>query len=100
VIVQQFGPSLTVGVEEELWIVDAETLQLVPALETLGGPFDHDVASASRADLPDPDLPADVPGDPTNLPGSAVPAGPPVPAAPAPAPGDAADPWRDLPPGR
>jgi molybdopterin adenylyltransferase len=70
------------------------------ALETLGGPFDHDVASASRADLPDPDLPADLPGDPTNLPGSAVPAGPPVPAAPAPAPGDAADPWRDLPPGR
>jgi carboxylate-amine ligase len=26
---------LTVGVEEELWIVDAETLQLVPAVQTL-----------------------------------------------------------------
>jgi gamma-glutamyl:cysteine ligase YbdK (ATP-grasp superfamily) len=35
VIEQQFGRSLTVGVEEELWIVDAETLQLVPAVETL-----------------------------------------------------------------
>jgi carboxylate-amine ligase len=35
VIEQQFGRSLTVGVEEELWIVDAETLQLVPAIQTL-----------------------------------------------------------------
>jgi carboxylate-amine ligase len=35
VIEQQFGRSLTVGVEEELWIVDAETLQLVPAVQTL-----------------------------------------------------------------
>jgi carboxylate-amine ligase len=35
VIEQRFGRSLTVGVEEELWIVDAETLQLVPAVETL-----------------------------------------------------------------
>ena len=34
-IEQQFGRSLTVGVEEELWIVDAETLQLVPAVQTL-----------------------------------------------------------------
>ena len=33
-IEQQFGRSLTVGVEEELWIVDAETLQLVPAVQT------------------------------------------------------------------
>jgi glutamate---cysteine ligase / carboxylate-amine ligase len=32
-IEQNFGPSLTVGVEEEIWIVDAETLQLVPAVE-------------------------------------------------------------------
>jgi len=35
VIEQQFGRTLTVGVEEELWIVDAETLQLVPAVQTL-----------------------------------------------------------------
>ena len=34
-IEQKFGRSLTVGVEEELWIIDAETLQLVPAVETL-----------------------------------------------------------------
>jgi carboxylate-amine ligase len=35
VIEQQFGRSLTVGVEEELWIVDADTLRLVPAVQTL-----------------------------------------------------------------
>jgi len=35
VIEQQFGRSLTVGVEEELWIVDADTLKLVPAVQTL-----------------------------------------------------------------
>ena len=34
-IEQQFGRSLTVGVEEELWIVDADTLKLVPAVQTL-----------------------------------------------------------------
>jgi glutamate---cysteine ligase / carboxylate-amine ligase len=45
VIEQQFGRSLTVGVEEELWIVDAETLQLVPAVETL-------VAGAKGRSLP------------------------------------------------
>ena len=44
-IEQQFGRSLTVGVEEELWIVDAETLQLVPAVETL-------VAGADGRSLP------------------------------------------------
>ena len=44
-IEQQFGRSLTVGVEEELWIVDAETLQLVPAVETL-------VAGAEGRSLP------------------------------------------------
>ena len=44
-IEQQFGRSLTVGVEEELWIVDAETLQLVPAVETL-------VAGAQGRSLP------------------------------------------------
>jgi carboxylate-amine ligase len=45
VIEQQFGRSLTVGVEEELWIVDAQTLQLVPAVETL-------VAGAEGRKLP------------------------------------------------
>ena len=34
-IEQHFGSSLTVGVEEELWILDAETLELVPAVEQL-----------------------------------------------------------------
>jgi glutamate---cysteine ligase / carboxylate-amine ligase len=45
VIEQQFGRSLTVGVEEELWILDAETLRLVPAVETL-------VAGAEERELP------------------------------------------------
>jgi glutamate---cysteine ligase / carboxylate-amine ligase len=45
VIDQSFGPSLTVGVEEELWIIDPETLELVPAVETL-------VAAAEGRDLP------------------------------------------------
>jgi len=45
VIEQQFGRSLTVGVEEELWIVDPETLQLVPAVEVL-------VAAAEARNLP------------------------------------------------
>ncbi len=34
-IEQHFGRSLTVGVEEELWILDAETLELVPAVERI-----------------------------------------------------------------
>jgi carboxylate-amine ligase len=42
---QQFGQALTVGVEEELWILDPETLQLVPAVQTL-------VAAAGGFDLP------------------------------------------------
>jgi carboxylate-amine ligase len=45
VIEQHYGRSLTVGVEEELWIVDAKTLQLVPAVETL-------VAGAKARALP------------------------------------------------
>jgi carboxylate-amine ligase len=45
VIEQNFGSSLTVGVEEELWILDAETLELVPAVEQL-------VAGADGRDLP------------------------------------------------
>jgi carboxylate-amine ligase len=35
VIEQHFGRTLTVGVEEEVWILDAETLELAPAVETL-----------------------------------------------------------------
>jgi glutamate---cysteine ligase / carboxylate-amine ligase len=35
VIEEHFGRALTVGVEEELWIVDAETLELSPAVEAL-----------------------------------------------------------------
>src|SRR6266508_588546 len=34
-IEQAFGSSLTIGVEEELWILDADTLELVPAVEQL-----------------------------------------------------------------
>jgi carboxylate-amine ligase len=45
VIEQNFGSALTVGVEEELWILDAETLDLVPAVEQL-------VAGADGRDLP------------------------------------------------
>jgi carboxylate-amine ligase len=44
-IEQNFGRSLTVGVEDELWILDAETLQLEPAVEVL-------VAGASGRSLP------------------------------------------------
>ena len=43
-IEQHFGRSLTVGVEEELWILDAATLDLVPAVEKL-------VAGAERRQL-------------------------------------------------
>jgi carboxylate-amine ligase len=35
VIEQHFFSSLTVGVEEELWILDAETLELVPEVEKI-----------------------------------------------------------------
>jgi glutamate---cysteine ligase / carboxylate-amine ligase len=45
VIEEHFGSSLTVGVEEELWILDAETLELVPAVEQL-------VAGADGRNLP------------------------------------------------
>jgi glutamate---cysteine ligase / carboxylate-amine ligase len=44
-IEQHFGRALTVGVEEELWIVDPETFDLVPAVETL-------VAGAAGRELP------------------------------------------------
>jgi glutamate---cysteine ligase / carboxylate-amine ligase len=35
VIEQHFGRTLTVGVEEEVWILDAETLELAPAVDTV-----------------------------------------------------------------
>jgi glutamate---cysteine ligase / carboxylate-amine ligase len=35
VIEQNFGRTLSVGVEEELWILDGETLDLVPAVQKL-----------------------------------------------------------------
>jgi glutamate---cysteine ligase / carboxylate-amine ligase len=44
-IEQHFGRSLTVGVEEELWILDAATLDLAPAVEKL-------VGGAARRRLP------------------------------------------------
>ena len=44
-IPQSFGRALTVGVEEELWILDPETLELVPAVERL-------VAAGNGRDLP------------------------------------------------
>jgi glutamate---cysteine ligase / carboxylate-amine ligase len=44
-IEQHFGRSLTVGVEEELWILDAATLDLSPAVEKL-------VNGAGRRGLP------------------------------------------------
>jgi glutamate---cysteine ligase / carboxylate-amine ligase len=37
VIEQHFGSSLTVGVEEELWILDADSLELAPGVEKLVG---------------------------------------------------------------
>ena len=44
-IEQHFGSSLTIGVEEELWILDADSLELVPGVEKL-------VAGAEGRDLP------------------------------------------------
>jgi carboxylate-amine ligase len=45
VIEEHFGRTLTVGVEEELWILDAETLELAPSVEKL-------VAAAEGRSLP------------------------------------------------
>jgi len=44
-IEQHFGRSRTVGVEEEVWILDADTLDLAPAVETL-------VSGAEGRELP------------------------------------------------
>lgn len=77
------------------------------ALETLAGPFNHDVAATSRPDLPDPDPGAATSPDLRPLAGQPPAEGlGPAPASraaarfvdpPAPASGDTADPWRDLP---
>jgi carboxylate-amine ligase len=44
-IEQHFGSALTVGVEEELWILDADTLELRPGVQQM-------VAGAEGRDLP------------------------------------------------
>ena len=44
-IEQHFGRALTVGIEEELWILDGETLELAPDVEKL-------IAGAERRTLP------------------------------------------------
>jgi glutamate---cysteine ligase / carboxylate-amine ligase len=44
-LTENFGAALTVGVEEELWILDAETLDLVPAVTEL-------VSAAEERTLP------------------------------------------------
>jgi carboxylate-amine ligase len=52
VIEEHFGRSLTVGVEEELWILEAETLELAPAVETLvAGARDLDVPGVLKTEL-------------------------------------------------
>jgi glutamate---cysteine ligase / carboxylate-amine ligase len=45
VIPQNFGQALTVGIEEELWILDPQTLELVPAVEKV-------LAGAAGRELP------------------------------------------------
>ena len=51
-IEQNFGRSLTVGVEEELWILDAETRELVPAVEILvAGASDRSLPGALKTEL-------------------------------------------------
>ena len=44
-IEQHFGSALTIGVEEEVWILDAETLDLVPGVEQI-------VSGAEGRELP------------------------------------------------
>jgi glutamate---cysteine ligase / carboxylate-amine ligase len=52
VIEQHFGPSLTVGVEEEIWIVDADTFELVPAVEEfVGGATERVLPGALKTEL-------------------------------------------------
>ena len=43
------GPSYTLGIEEELWIVDAETLDLTNAIEGLLEDLGDDRESRARS---------------------------------------------------
>jgi glutamate---cysteine ligase / carboxylate-amine ligase len=52
VIEQNFGRTLTVGVEEEVWILDADTLDLVPAVETIVAGVDgRELAGVLKTEL-------------------------------------------------
>jgi glutamate---cysteine ligase / carboxylate-amine ligase len=52
VIEQNFGRTLTVGVEEELWILDPETLELVPEVERLvAGAADRELPGVLKSEL-------------------------------------------------
>jgi carboxylate-amine ligase len=52
VIEQHFGQALTVGVEEELWILDGETLELTPAVEKLvAGVEGHTLPGVLKTEL-------------------------------------------------
>lgn len=51
-IEQHFGSTLTVGVEEELMILDAETLDVTPRVDALvGGARDHDLPGVLKTEL-------------------------------------------------
>ena len=51
-IEQHFGPALTIGVEEELWILDAETLDLVPGVEQIvSGAEDRELPGVLKTEL-------------------------------------------------
>jgi len=51
-IEQHFGRTLTVGIEEEVMILDAETLQLVPRVETLlAGTRDRQLPGVLKTEL-------------------------------------------------
>jgi carboxylate-amine ligase len=52
VIEQHFGRALTVGIEEELWILDAETLELVPRVQELvAGARGHTLPGVLKTEL-------------------------------------------------
>lgn len=51
-IEEHFGRSLTVGVEEELWILDGETLELAPRVQTLlDGVADRELPGVLKTEL-------------------------------------------------
>jgi molybdenum cofactor biosynthesis protein B len=67
------------------------------AIETLAGPFDHGATGEARPDLPDPEPPSAMPSGGMTATVMDHGASPDLPPAEEPAPGDTADPWRDLP---